>query len=80
MSINQWGFLTGMEEERRNPRRLIQMARASSLSFNTVNLASPLAEDTFSENTIQKLNFEIQQTKRRLVKPFRRAFVFFELP
>jgi hypothetical protein len=60
MLIHQWGFLTGMKEECRNPRLLIQMARASSLSFDTVNLASPLAEDTFSENTIQKLNFEIQ--------------------
>jgi hypothetical protein len=60
MAIHQWGFLTGMKEEGRNPRPLIQMACASALAFHTVNLAPPLAEDTFSENTIQKLNFEIQ--------------------
>jgi hypothetical protein len=68
-----------MAEERRNPGCAIQMAGAFSLPLYAIYLAPPLAEHAFSENTIQKLDLEIQETELRSLHPFWRGLALLNL-
>lgn len=68
-----------MKEERGNSRCAVQMAGALSLSFHTVDLASPLAEYAFLEDAVQKLNFQIQETELWSLDSPAREFVLAKL-
>jgi hypothetical protein len=55
------------------------MAGASSLALHTVDLTSPFAEHASSENAIQKLTLEIQETELGSLHPFWRNLAFLNL-
>ena len=68
-----------MAEERCNSGRATQVAGAFPLTFDAVDLTPPLAENTFSKNTIQKFNFNIQETELRFLRPFGQSLALSEL-
>jgi hypothetical protein len=55
------------------------VASAFPLAFDAVDLTPPLAEDTFSKNTIQKFDFHIQETELRLLRSLGENFALSEL-